>query len=205
MAGSGIIALDLSQFTGFAYWRPGMSTPFWDTWKLRKGSGPGSGAIMNDLWSRLEPRLRTEPPMVLYFEAPYIDKGSYNKKTGEYRPPRTSDPTARRLNGYAVIVETLCERFSIPTYETHSGEHRKHFCGRGQAPRNLPPGVKGRDVIKKLMVDTAWDRGYEVETDDEAEAISILYLAAWEQRKAMTVPFDCSPFKGELLEKARAA
>lgn len=191
---AGIIALDLARFTGFAQWRPGMDRPEFAQWQLRKGDGPGAGATLSDLRARLEPRLKSEPPRALYFEAPFVPRASYNKKTKVFIDAKTTPATVRKLHGYPAVVEMLCDQYGIPVYEAHSGEHRRHFMGVG--------GGK-RDEIKRRIVERCLNLGIPVDNDDEAEAISILFLGLHELK--MNPPFNVSPYDGPLLSGKDAA
>ena len=165
-----LLALDLTPHTGWARWRSGGEVRF-GTIALPK-SGPDIGRFLAAFDDRLVSVLAVAPDVVV-FEAPWIG-------------PNTHQDTARKLMCLAGMLEFVCHRAAIPCREVNNAAVRKHFCGKGRAPRA---------EMKRLVTQACRARGWQPANDDEADALAVLDFAAHVYR--LEVPWPCGALFGK--------
>jgi len=191
-----IAFLDLASVTGVALWRPGMTQPRAFTWRLprkEKDDNKHIGRFCASFENNLVSLITLERPDFLCFEAPWV---------GEH----THQDTARKLWGLAAITEKVAHTMHVDWYEVHQGDIRHHFLGPGaRSNKNRRPGEELRDTLKRLTIERCNARGWNVACDDEADADAGLDYSVYTLRKLIQVPWNCEPYKGPLLERARAA
>ena len=164
-----IAALDLATRTDWARWGPGAA--------VRHGSftlpstGPEVGRFLAAFDGRLASVLAVMPDLVV-FETPWVG-------------PATHQATARKLMCLAGFLEFFCHRAAIPCREVNNNTVRKHFCGKGNAPRR---------EMKALVMQACRARGWQPANDDEADALAVLDFAAHACR--LDVPWPCGALFG---------
>jgi Holliday junction resolvasome RuvABC endonuclease subunit len=65
--------------------------------------------------------------------------------------------------GYLAIIQDFCESFDVPYTGYGVGTIKKHWTGKGNAK-------------KDAMVKEAYNRGFNVKTEDEADALGCLHV-----------------------------
>lgn len=118
-----------------------------------RGSGLGDPAVFNAHFEFIRELLTVQQPDHLFLEAPFV---------GGNRPQ-----VAARLFGLVAVTELAAHRHGIypsRTVRVHIGQIKKHWTGHGMSS-------------KQNMIDAAKARGYQPETDDEADAIALLDYA----------------------------
>lgn len=197
METAGILALDLATWTGHAIWRPGLTSPRAGVLRLPK-SGEDVGRFVYVFEQWLKAYLNFERPRYVVFEAPYV---------GE----KTSQETARKLMGLAVVTELVCHAFKqggadCRYLEVNNAPVRTHFLGEGsRSNRYRRPGEELRDALKRMTVETCAQKGWQVDDDNEADALAVLDFAAYTLRNAVTVPWNCTPAGSLALNSKRVA
>lgn len=163
MRGGGILALDLSKAgTGWAYGHPAVmrsqtaievaisgerATPLSGTQRMGTAADSiGSVLCRFDDW--LADSITTFSPTVLVMEAPLI----------------RSDRSARLLISLAASVDRIGERRGLRTFEVASSTVRKHFCGHGNADKDVVTAECRR-------------RGWEPVDHNAADALALLDYA----------------------------
>ena len=164
-----IVALDLATRTGWARWRADAEVSH-GTVTLPK-TGPDVGRFLAAFDDRLVSVLALAPDVVV-FEAPWVGA-------------RTHQNTARKLMCLAGFLEFFCHRADIPCREVNNASVRKHFCGKGRAPRK---------ELKHLVMQACRARGWTPANDDEADALAVLDFAA--HVYALDVPWTCGALFG---------
>lgn len=186
METSGILALDLATWTGWAHWRPGLDRPRSGVLRLPK-TGEDVGRFVDVYTEWLNAFLGFERPRFVVFEAPFV---------GE----KTSQEVARKLLGLAVVTEQWCYRFKNKNgadcryLETNNQNVRTHFLGSGsRSLKHARPGEELRDRLKRMTVERCNLKGWAVDDDNEADALAVLDFAAHTLRNAIDVPWDPRP------------
>lgn len=112
-------------------------------------------------------------PALVVFEAPWVGS-KIDQQTG--RVSQTHQDTARKLMCLAGHTEFVCRRAAIECREANNATVRKHFAGKGRAPRA---------ELKRLTIEACRRRGWEPENDDEADALGLLdyAVACWRPRR----------------------
>ena len=164
-----IVALDLATRTGWARWRAGDEVHH-GTIALPE-TGPEVGRFLAAFDDRLVSVLAVAPDVVV-FEAPWVGSD-------------THQATARKLMGLAGHVEFVCYRAGIACCEVNNNTVRKHFCGKGNAPRK---------AMKAMVIAACRDRGWSPANDDEADALAMLDYAAHVYR--LDIPWVCGALFG---------
>lgn len=119
------------------------------------GAPIGDFLVAYDRW--LRETIQTTRPTHLVFEAPWVG-------------PKTHQDTARKLMCLAGLTEMIGTQAGIGWIrECRVNDPRKHFTGRGSGPRAQ---------MKALVMECCRARGWEVEGDDEADALALFDYAA---------------------------
>ncbi len=142
-----ILALDLGTTTGFALFNP-PGAMISGTWNLKPGRFDGGGMRFVKFRGRLKELLAAAPITQVYFE--------------EVRRHAGTD-AAHVYGGLMGHLTEWCESHKIPYEGVSVGSIKKSFTGKGNAD-------------KAMMVAEARKRGFEVISDDEADAIALLDL-----------------------------
>jgi crossover junction endodeoxyribonuclease RuvC len=141
-----ILALDLGTQCGFCTGTAQSHVS--GTWNLKPSRFDGGGMRFIKLRTRLNEMHAAYPLSAVYFE--------------EVRRHRGVD-AAHIYGGLMAVVTEWCEEHKVPYSGLPVGEIKKSWTGMGNAS-------------KDLMMQSALDKGYEVHSDDEADAIAIFHL-----------------------------
>ena len=147
-----LLALDLATSTGWATWHNN-ATSFGSA--LFKGSvGEALSAYQRWLTDLAGPL--SEGGLTIVYEAPWVG-------------PKTHQQVARKLQGLAVVTDVVAHDIGCEAFEVLNPPVILHFTGSAGGKR------KER---KARTIGAAKDRGFDVQNDDEADAIAILDYAA---------------------------
>lgn len=145
------VALDLATKTGVATWCPGTAAPIFTT--LTLPSDPGEVARpMEKLRAHLSDLHALDPIEYLFFEATIL-------------PGRTNAQTVYKLCALAGLAEWFAHRIGAKCRQVDQQSWRKHFTGKGTGKT---------DELKRLAMEAARMRGWNVTTDHEADALGVL-------------------------------
>lgn len=156
----GILALDLSLSTGWAYGGVRANAPWIGRWFLNGGIRD-MGETWVDLQNRLEDLITLQKPSLIVYALPYAKVQT----------------TARLGLGLAAHAESSGWRMDVQVREIPEGTARKHVLGRG--------GFAERDEHKRIIKGSArrnakaasmlWceGKGWAVRDDNEADACVI--------------------------------
>jgi Holliday junction resolvasome RuvABC endonuclease subunit len=151
-----ILALDLGTQTGVAYGCAG-DAPTLTTWQMPKGGGTEVGRFGCTFEAKLRAIVDELQPTLIYYEAPFLmGKGAKNPDT------------MRRLYGLPMVVEMVACKRGIEVAEAVIKSVRLLFAGAGNA--------------KKYRVwQAAKERGFNPETEHEADAVAVWWHALHER------------------------
>ncbi len=166
-----VLALDVATVTGWAFGSVGTVAPSTSLEASAGISDPqpfsgverigskelSDGQFFAKYESWLQDLIVVNGPDTILYEAPYISTDKHIK-------------TARRLLGMAAITEKVASQMRIKVFEANNATVRKHFCGKGSAPRK---------DLKRLVQIECDRRGWIYADDNEADA-----LALWDYAKA---------------------
>ena len=142
-----LLALDLGTKTGFAMWNPPDAT-LSGTWNFQPSRHESEGQRYVKLHNKLVEIHKVSPITEVVFEAVERHAGTI---------------AAHVYGGLSGILKAWCISENIPYKGYSVGTIKKSWTGNGAAS-------------KDLMVKTARDKGYEVGTEDEADALALLDL-----------------------------
>lgn len=156
----GILALDLSLTTGWAYGGLRANTPQIGRWFLNGGLAR-MGESWVDLQNRLEDLMAVQRPSLVVYALPYVKL-----------------QTSGRLGlGLAAHAESSCYRMKIDVREIPEGTARKGVLGRGGfAERDEDKRIiKGSASKNAKAASLAWceGKGWPVRDDNESDACVI--------------------------------
>ena len=151
--------MDLATSIGWAAWTPGQF-PTWGTHVLPKclalDGSADIGRFLEEFEHFLVAFFMVQQPTHLCYEAPWVG-------------PRTHQDTARKLLNMSGFLEYICRKYEVRCYEINNTIPRKHFTGKGRAPRK---------EMKAMVIDECRRRGFGPKNDDEADALAGLdYMA----------------------------
>lgn len=162
---SQLLALDLATSVGFAVLDDhglAQSGRF-----VIDGKGAPIGRFLHRYAEWLTKYIGFCLPRRIVFEAPWIG-------------PNTHQDTARKLMCLAGRTEEVAYDMRIPIVrEVNNAEVRKHFVGKGRG---------ARDEMKRLVQQRCIDLGWKPESDDEADALSVMDFAAHVWRLEVAYP-----------------
>jgi hypothetical protein len=164
-----LLALDTATVTGWAACDPG-DPPVWGA--QRMGPQGASLAICGSVYRRwLHAKIAELQPETVVFEAPYIPAPAVwlNQKPKAKPPPPMNADTIRKLCGFAWETEVTCATYGILCHEVTPMQSARHFTGRGS--------WGGREAKKAAVMAMCRRYGFDVQTDDEADALAVLMLA----------------------------
>lgn len=167
-----LLALDLATVTGWAGWN-GSPTSF-GTVKFRGETGLAFAAYHSWLVKKINEFTDGENRPVIVFEKPWVNAS-------------TSQDTARKLMGFAVVTEMVAHELECRCLEVGTKTVMRHFTGAG--------GGKRADK-KARVIAACLARGLEVCDNNEADALALLDYAA----HCFKVKTDIPP--GPLFERA---
>lgn len=159
-----VLALDLATTTGWAWHRPGMSRPFFGSFRLPgdpRETGRACDALerfLRDLFIVLKPEGGITH---FFYEAQHVG-GSINMDV------------LYKLIGLGATVEKFAWQTKRPEqskslcYRVNIAEWRKHFLGKGSGFK-----ARGEDQ-KELAIQRCAQYGWHTDVADEAEALGIL-------------------------------
>ena len=164
-----VLALDVATVTGWAVGPIGAAAPataleasagITDPQPLsgthRIGiKGTKDGAFFSAYEHWLRDLVAVHAPDYIVYEAPYISTDKHIK-------------TARRLLGMAAITEMTAHQLGVKVFEANNATVRKHFCGKGNAPRG---------ELKRMVQEECTRRGWVFTDDNEADALSLFDYA----------------------------
>jgi len=163
----GILSLDLSLTTGFAYGGWG-ERPVFGHWNLGKMMN-GHGTICCRLEDHIHDAIEFHRPRAIVYEAPFIPMRQENANVGKL------------LLGLATATEMASTRQSLPVYDQTANQARAKVLGKA------PTG--GADRIKPVIIAWAKSRGWATEQDDEADALILLVYAVVKLDNTRTAHF----------------
>ena len=148
-APGGVLALDISSRTGWAYGHAD-APPIFDTWTL--GKFDELGRACSSLAASLEAAIALHAPRLILFEAP-IPK---------------QQTSARGLIYLCGVVEMIAYEQSVRAREEHAATVRKAVLGRG-----------GSFAIDRKLVVIGWcrEQGWKPKDDNAADALVLLRYA----------------------------
>lgn len=152
----GVLALDLSLTTGFAYGNLG-ERPIWGHWNIGKMSSSGEAlAVLED---HCDDAIRLHRPRALVYEAPIPANRSKN-----------GADTIELLLQLCGIAKLISVRHGIPYYHQNVTQARSKVLGK--SPRGKS------EEVKPVIIEWAKGRGWDVRgQDDEADALLLLQCA----------------------------
>ncbi len=151
-----LLALDLGQTLGWAV-SFGSNDVLHGTVEFRPGRFEGGGMV----WLRFRTWLN-----VMHEEHGPIDAVYFEEVVG-----LRGQSAARVFGGFLATLTAWCESKNIPYQGIPVGTVKKHATGKGNANKNA-------------MIAAARKRGYEPETDNDADALAVLYCAMDEKVSA---------------------
>ena len=157
----GLLTLDLSTKTGFAYGHIGDPKPTGGVWLLGTSSN-GLPRPWTALLDRLGDTLRMFEPSLVVFEAPLPAMRQKQEKI------------ARLLIGLAVLVETTCWRWDIECLEQDAGTARRDILGKARPE-------------KKEIVSWCQGKGWDVADDNHADALLLWQWVGNKRTKSIKV------------------
>ena len=145
-----ILALDLGTHTGWALMMDGILETGVETFDLRRGESPGMRWIRFTRWltEMVRPAAGGLGVTLVVYEAAHHRGGA----------------ATEIAVGFATHLQTVCARLDIEHTSVHTGQLKKFATGRGNAD-------------KSAMLDACARRWRRVDTDDEADAIALLFYA----------------------------
>lgn len=155
-APGGILTLDLSLTTGWAYGSLG-EKPCWGHWFLGKMERPGR--VYACLEDEIDDAIRLHQPRHIVYEAPFAPQAQTNAQVGKL------------LLGLPAIVELIAERHTVQCSFQQVTQARKAVLGHS------PTG--GAAKVKPVIMGWAKGRGWDTRGhDDAADALLLLVYSA---------------------------
>lgn len=159
-----ILALDPATTTGWAYARPGEEPIF----GANNFAGPGgNGEVIGKFRAWLLETCYRIKPRVVCFESPYVPRPKKNPKPGDR--DLLNPLTLRRLYAIAGEVEAVAWQLRIECLEATTAEICRFFTGTAYHG--------GRDNKKAAIMARARQYGWEVQSDDAADAVALWAMA----------------------------
>jgi hypothetical protein len=173
-----IMTLDLATSVGWSRWTSPDRVEC-GTRLLPRGD---VGLFFDAFESWLGDVLEQSPPGICVFEAPLVYAG-------------TNQTTARKLMGLACFAEFICRRAGVQSLECNVMDVRTHFLGLGWGKHLLrkPGETSTSQTAKRMAFERSRNRGWNPQTDDEADALALLDFAAHCLRGSAKVSWDCAP------------
>jgi len=154
-----ILSLDLSGSVGFARWKPGMALPASGSVSVGRDCAGMCFATFRD-W--LSDNLMGNQIDHLVIEAAFI-----SEKTASSAP---------RLFGLAAVCDELAYRRGIrPPQRVAPTAWRRFFIGQAMAPKSVAQKHR-RAWLKNECVSRCRNLGIDVKSDDEADAVGVLFF-----------------------------
>jgi hypothetical protein len=164
-----ILALDTATTTGFSWGLAGGSPE----WGARKFKAQNNGELFAMFRHFIGELVAKTKPRLILFERVYIPTPGAG---GGSRIPMNAT-TVSRLIGLPNIVEEIGETLRIPYYEATSGAATKFLTGRGTWRAKGDNYAQARAKKKAAVVAACHRYGWNVENDDEADALALWALA----------------------------
>jgi len=178
-----LLALDLATATGWAAFDPEADPPVrFGRFRLPP-TGKDVGRYLDGFHAYMVNLVRQSEPNLIVFESPILPTETVDPQTGRKR--HTAIATLRKLYGLAAFTEWFAHRHSIQVFEANNKSVRKHFIGTGGAARQL---------AKRLTMEACKARGWDVEMDDEADALALMDYAVHCLR--IPAPWACGALYG---------
>ena len=153
-----ILALDLASNVGWARWRDGAERIASGSVGVgREDAGQGFATMRDWLFDQVIGNSVSH----LVLEAAFI-----SEKTASSAP---------RLFGLAAICREVAYRKRVPVTTVEPSKWRKFFIGTGQAPRTVAPKHRTK-WLKNEARSRCRNLGIDVKSDDESDAIGVLYF-----------------------------
>lgn len=155
-----MLALDLATKTGWALWKPDSPvTSGAETFPKELGEF----ALSFERW--LSAKVTACNVGCIVVEAPVPVRGT------------TKLDTLLKLHGAHVLVRLVAQKLKVPIRSIHLSTWRVHFIGVTHAPAAILSKSRRRTWLKKAVMEECARRGWEVTTDDEADARGLLDCA----------------------------
>lgn len=151
-----ILALDPATTVGWAAGEPG-STPQWGS---RRFDGKATGQVVGMFRHWFNQRCYDLHPTLVVFEAPYVPR------PGAAVPMNPA--VLRRLLGIVATIEACCWELRIRCNEVTTLEASRFFIGTQRLKR---------DEKKLRTIETCRHYGWNVDNDNEADALAIWAMA----------------------------
>lgn len=155
---SSLLALDIATVIGFAAGVPG-GNPIWGSYRpAPPGSDEGQVFLAAERW--LTQKVAIICPTLIYAEDQYIAVGGDKKRGGGI-----NIATVRRLYGLRAVCALVCARYEIRLRWVSAGTVQRFF---------LPNSGRMKRAEKKAAtIRVCHDRGWNVETEDEADGVAV--------------------------------
>lgn len=164
---SGILALDQSTVTGWAFAEAGCE-PSWS--HMRMGVPKAwEGCVYFEFRKFLLDLIDMLGPKVLAFEAPFTPREDRSDEASPF-----NSNYLRRAYGLVSHITEIAERAHLDCYEYQTGEVTKFFTGRARYPGK--DYAARRKAKKAATVAACAARGWKA-TADSADALAILMFA----------------------------
>lgn len=157
-----IFCMDLATTTGFAF-GSGDERPY--SGSVRFDGAIGRYAAELEAW--MGRMVEIYHVKTVYIEAPIV-------------AGKTNLNTTMKLMGGQVIAHKVCYEFGVPCTPVNVSSWRKAFIGRSTAPKEIPKN-KRRKWLKAAAMKECERRGWNVTSDDEADALGLLSYAITEE------------------------
>ena len=145
-----VLALDLGTKTGWALMERGTVQSAVETFDVRRGESPGMRYVRFTRW--------LEEMLVQSSAAPRVGLVAY--EAAHQRGGAATEIAA----GFATHLQSICARHGIEHAAVHTATLKKWCTGKGNAD-------------KAAMLEAVARRWRRVDTDDEADAVALLYYA----------------------------
>lgn len=158
-----ILALDIATVTGWALGSLDCE-PEAGRFRLPK-TGDDIGRFVNAYRDWLVEMIDRHSPSRVVYESPLTTPG-----------PQTNMMTLRKLGGLTVMTESVAVDMAVECKEANLSTIRKHFVGRGRAPKDVKDG---RKWFKAAVMDRCQVKGWHPADDNEADALALLDFSLW--------------------------
>jgi len=153
-----LLSLDLAKNVGWARWRPGMELPSSGSVRIgREDPGECFAAMRDWLFDTITAN---------QIEHMVLESAFISMKTASSAP---------RLYGLAGIAREVAYRRRVRVTDASPNEWRRFFLGQAMAPKSVAAKHR-RAWLKNETVTRCRNLGIDVKSDDEADAIGVLFF-----------------------------
>lgn len=181
---SPVLCLDLSQNTGFAFWRPGMEMPRFGVIKLPRNLQQAElyrERLSLRKWMRNWDTLEPLAGGYVVIEAAWVRFGDRDAEKDDDARRRDSLWQVEHLWGLATEAATTAADLRAAPRDTKHATMMKAWTGKGDYTR---------DEGKAASIRSANAMGWETDDDNAADALGLLFH--FTQFHRFTVPWNCA-------------